>query len=501
MDRPDLLLTDLRNTFQQKIPGGLTEAADARLNRTLQHYLKQATPSVGPRDILRLAYDSMAGWFRRNQDQLAASQIKVDVIEEKFESEVDPTTLFASLRANKVLQQPVAFKSQDLEAISPTAAVQPVSVQQKDIVTPQQDIVKYREVEYNLVMNSKDRNWLQNTQQNRYNFVIQFNTISKPQGAGYQPHVQNRLRNISRIEFVKAILPIEGLTVVLPRDCSGSSVTNPFYSVMALPSINVLVDELQGNNIGTTNSIDNSLAVCQYDATWRSDYSDSSLSRGFALFIPKFMKAQRIYTPAPLANLQTLSFRIQDPEDNILSDIPDAALLGSIAMSISANDSTSCYRDTSGEYIFLNTKTWFSLWAFKQLDRIVVQGLTFTSGRQPAGGIAFLEWLQGAVGHTVVGIAYGDNLNTIVDGANDVGYANWIIIRNRFTDPTQDGISTLQYFTGSSANDAILNQDLATYPSEYQTGGVLNLSRQVQLTLRVITREYDLVANVRADNV
>ena len=74
MDRPDLLLSDLRNTFQQKIPGGLTDAADARLNRTLQHYLKQATPSVSPRDILRLAYDSMAGWFRRNQDQLAAVQ-------------------------------------------------------------------------------------------------------------------------------------------------------------------------------------------------------------------------------------------------------------------------------------------------------------------------------------------------------------------------------------------------------------------------------------------
>ena len=500
MDRPDLLLADLRNTFQQKIPGGLTDAADARLNRTLQHYLKQATPSVSPRDILRLAYDSMAGWFRRNQDQLTAVQMKVDVIEEKFESEVDPMTLFASLKTNKPLAQPVAFKSQDLEAIV-SAPPLPVSVQQKDIVTPQQDVVKYREVEYNLVMNSTDRDWLKNTTQNRYNFVIQFNTISRPQGAGYQPHVQNRLRNISRIEFVKAILPVEGLSVVLPRDCSGS-VTNPFSSVLGLPSINVLVDELQGNNVGTNNSIDNSLAVCQYDATWRSEYAYSAtqpLGRGYALFIPKFMKAQRIYTPAPLANLQTLSFRIEDPEHHLLSEVPDAALLGTIAFSSSVTGS--CYSDATGEYIFLQTKTWFSIWAFNQLDRTAIKGLTFTSGSQPDGSKTLIDWLQGSAGHVVVGVAYGSAGLTVTDGINDAGYANWIIIRNRFVDPTSSGSNALNYFTGSSAGDSELATDLATYPASYQTGGMLNLSRQVQITLRIITRELDLVANVRADNV
>jgi len=506
MDRPDLLLADLRNTFQQKIPGGLTETADARLNRTLQHYLKQATPSVAPRDILRLTYDSMAGWFRRNQDQLAAVQTKVDVIEEKFESEVNSATLFASLKANKVLQQPVAFKSQDLETIAPVAvqpvAVQPVAVQQKDIITPQQDVVKYREVEYNLVMNSTDRDWLQNTQQNRYNFVIQFNTISKPQGTGYQPHVQQRLRNISRIEFVKAILPVEGLSVIIPRECSGATVTNPFSSVLGLPSINVLVDELQGNNVGTNNSIDNALAVCQYDATWRSEYAHSAtqpLGRGYALFIPKFMKAQRIYTPAPLANLQTLSFRIEDPEHHLLSEVPDAALLGTIAFS--SDVTGSCYSDTSGEYIFLNTKSWFSIWTFNQLDRIALKGLTFTSATQPAGSKALLDWLQGSAGHVIVGVAYGSSGLTVTDGANDAGYANWIIIRNRFVDPTSSGSNALNYFTGSSASDAEMAADLATYPASYQTGGMLNLSRQVQITLRIITRELDLVANVRADNV
>ena len=108
------------------------------------------------------------------------------------------------------------------------------------------------------------------------------------------------------------------------------------------------------------------------------------------------MKAQRIYTPAPLANLQTLSFRIEDPEHHLLSEVPDAALIGTIAFS--SDVTGSCYSDATGEYIFLQTKTWFSIWTFNQLDRMAIKGLTFTSGSQPAGGVALLDWLQGSAG-------------------------------------------------------------------------------------------------------
>jgi len=383
----------------------------------------------------------------------------------------------------------------------------PPYIQQKDVVQPQQDVVKYREVEYNLIMNSKDRDWLNNTSQNRYNFVIQFNTNYKPQGFGLQANINNRLRNITRIEFVKAILPVEGLSVIVPRDCSGGGAPTPqtaFYSALALPSINVLVDEFQGNNYGTNNAIDKSLAICQYDATWRSDnlYSKHATNRGYALFIPKFMKAQRVYSPTPLSNLQTLSFRLQDPENNLLSDTPDSVSIGQIVFS--ADISGSCYSDPSGgssNYIFLSTKTWFPVWAFSQLDRILLQGITFQSGSEPAGGANLVEWLQGTAGLSVVGVAYSNpSGTTVTDGCNSVGYANWIIVSNRFADPTTGGTG-LDYFTGSEAGDLALASNLLSFPESYEHGGILNLSRQVQLTVRIVTREYDLVSSVRADNI
>jgi hypothetical protein len=271
--------------------------------------------------------------------------------------------------------------------------------------------------------------------------------------------------------------------------------------------VNVLVDELQGNNYGTNNAIDKSLAICQYDATWRSDtiHHTTNRGRGYAVFIPKFMKAQRVYSPTPLSNLQTLSFRLQDPEDNLLSDTPDSASIGTIAFSSTVTGS--CYSDPSGSdsnYIFIGTKSWFPLWAFSQMDRVLLQGISFVSGSEPAGGEALVSWLQKDAGVSVIGVASSSsslpsNL-AVIDGCNSVGYANWIIVRNRFTDPTV-GSTTLDYFTGSQVGDQTLSANLASFPPTYENGGALNLNRQVQLTVRIITREYDLVSSVRADNV
>lgn len=469
------MLLDLRSQFTNRIPGGLTTDADERLQRTLTHYIGEVerVGKGGSQDILRMTYDSMAKWFRRN---LSFSPAKTP--DERFTTEIDAEAVFASIKAARA------------------------PVQQKDVLQPHEDTVKYREVEYNLVMNSKDRDWLVNVHQNRYNFVIQFNTNYKPQGFGLQANIQNRLRNIVRLEFIKAILPVEGLTVVVPRDCSGSTTTpqNAFYSVLALPSVNVLVDEFQGNNVGTNNDIDKSLAVCQYDATWRSEsvWNKPGVNRGYSLFFPKFMKAQRVYTPTPLSNLQTLSFRLQDPEGGLLSKIPDASVLAGIVFSNTLTPaSPSCYADSNGEYIFLQTQEWFPLWSYSQLDKILLQGLTFVSAQQPSAATALNEWLQSSEGHSVVGVAHSDSGGVVLDGVNSGGYANWIIIRNRFANP-QSGTVALDYFSGSPAGDAELGADLVGYP---QTGGILNLSRQVQLYIRVITREYDLTTNVRADNV
>ncbi len=560
------MLASLRQTYNARLPSGLNSSADARLQRTLNHYIREVLRVQGTfneQEILRETFDSMSGWFRRNTDQLlpgAQSAFKPvrptggspfatapAPAPTALETD-DPIALFERLKAARVgaiplLPQPspagipeliaidtrppppvdgvaataTAFGSTPLSAL--TGIETRIIPQPKDFIIRQEDVVKYREMEYNLVLNSKDRDWLSSTAENRYRFTVQLNGGFVPQGTGIQPTIQNRLRNIVRIEFIKAILPVEGLDVVVPRSCNTETDTavkpeNGFLSSLALPFIQVQMDELQGNNtVGTNETVDRALAVCQYDSTWKSDPTHvTTTNRGYTLFFPKLMKAQRVYTPTPLANLQSLSFHLLNPENLPLSTVPDSFAVNRILYSHLADTSGSCYSDSSGgedtsaataQYLFIETKKWFPLWAFSLLDRITFDGLTFTSDTSTIqnAGESLNTWLEKPEGHVVVGIA-STVTGGLQDGANDCGYANWIIVRNKFQDPTT-GICTRQLFAGSPTDETTLADQLSTYNATtgYQRGGILNLSRQVQLFLRVITREVDPASNLRPDNV
>lgn len=509
------IVTNLRGTLASKVPGLLTDpAATKRITRTVDHFIgqiQQRSPPGAPinsQEVLRLSYDSMISWLK-GRGPLTGQQGT-----SRFESEVDPETAFASIMASREQQvsssprnPPGAPSSADtlmpvdlLSRRPPTEfrGRAPESVQQKDVIQPQEDIVKYREVEYNLILNSKDRDWLNNTKENRYSFTVQFRARTMGPTMGPQPTVVNRLQNIKRIEFIKAVIPNEGLCVTVPLDASGNPTpTTAFTSVLSLPSVTVIVDEVQGNNTGTNQDMDKALAVCQYDATWRSEanFTTYGVNRGYTLFIPKFMKAQREYTPAPLANLQTLTIRLVDTESNLLSTLPDSSSISRIVFG-DVSITTSIYDSTS--YIFIQTSTYFPYWSYSQLDKLLFQGITLTPPPTVSGASDFITWLQDTAGHMIVGVGYtsagGGPPYAVTDGANSAGYANWIIIRNRFEDPST-GSTALKNF---SSNEVTFRANVA---DAIPTGALLNLSRQVQLSLRAIVREMDNSSMVRSDNV
>lgn len=540
------MLDPLRGAFGRP----LTSEEDEQLQRFLNHYLREATHVGGKRlnqvVIMRAAGLAMQKWLdeRPRLDESDSDSDSVsdsdsdgddsdnDDLEEGFESgscddsdiddsdNEDPMVRFGKLCAQRTAalalapipsitplnRLPPELQPKLTREAEPSSLATPLPI---DILQPQSDVIKFREVETNLILNSKDRDWLSGIDENRYNFSVQINGGAYEQGDALQQTIHTRFRNIVRIEFVKAIIPVEGLAVVVPRVCptDGTPTAAPdqaFYSALALPFIQVIMDELQGNNVGTSDTVDRSLAICQYDATWRSDqmagHHATMTNRGYSLFFPKFMKAQRIYAPTPLGSLQRMSFQLLNPENSVLSRTPDAVLVPHIVFGDQLTGS--CYADASGEYIFLEAAAWFPLWAFSKLDRVQLRGLTFT-GSTPAltgAGARLIQWLENPEGHVVVGIAHTTAAGpptVLADGANDCGYANWIIIRNRFSDPTT-GACSRYLFTGSPATETTFAQKMAAWTN---TGGVLNLSRQVQLFLRIITRELDHASIIRPDNV
>lgn len=386
--------------------------------------------------------------------------------------------------------------------IQATVAPGPLAPRQQDYLIPQEPVVKYLEKEYNVFLTSLDRDWSRDVGENRYNFSVKFNTGNTRSGYGISPAVQQRFRNIVRIEFVKAILPTESLDMVVRNTGTAGAPTydtSRIYNIFSFPFAAVRIAELNTNGFSTNPTHDNTFAMIHYDATWTADTTNTNKS-GYTGVIPKFLKCQRVYEPTPLGSLQKLSIRLERPDGSVLSENGDAINIGQVFLS--SNPPTgitnnSVYGITGDGYIFLRTDEWFMRSAFGEGDRVYVQGVVATGASSSAQN-DFEAYVNRPEGHIVVGIATTDNtLTPIADGSNAAGYANYIIIRSRFADPSTGSIGR-SYF-GGAVDDSVLGNALDDLIQT--TSRCINANRQTHIVLRIITREMDSGSNIRPDNV
>lgn len=400
--------------------------------------------------------------------------------------------------------------------------VQPRMILPQDNIRAQEDVITYRENEYNLFIYSGDRDWVNNTQENRYNFSVNFDPANNRVGYGLSPSTYIKFKNIVRIELVKVIMPTEPCdTVILKTDANTYS-TNKSLNALAYPYLQVRIDELNTNGFGTNDSINNSFGVISYDAYWASD--TNLKGKGYTRMVPKFLKCQKVYYPTPLSTLQKMTIQIQKPDGSVFSTTTDAIDISGIVTSDKISTSNALvgsgtinttglsYTDATGEFIWIQTKTWFSQYAFAQGDRINLSKLamptSFAGGTQATTD--FITFLTRAQGHIVVDVGLNyttagpirnvrDGTDTTTSGTNKVGYSNFIIIRNSFSDPST-GSTTLQYFGGSSATNNTLTAALNAAPV-VSTGRLINMSHQIQVIFRVITRDMDSKTHLRPDNM
>jgi hypothetical protein len=384
--------------------------------------------------------------------------------------------------------------------------------QQADVLIRQEDILAYRENEYNLHIYSADRDWVTNKSQNRYNFTVNFDPANNGPGFTFSPSATVKFKNITRIELVKTILPIEGIDILQKQedDPSGNPVSSTALNIniLSFPYLNIYIPELDTNNFGTDTYLNQAFAAVQYDANWVSDNNTASKG-GYLAMIPKFLKCQKVYSPTPLATLRKLSISIQRPDGCLVSDTLDTLDVANIVSSYWLTTATggvkvvsgTNYAVAAGTYLWINTNTWFSRFTVNQGDRIQFKNLSFPSSYAGNAGARddLIAFLQRPEGHLVVQIAYESPALTFTDGANSVGYANYIIIRSKMVDPTTGSTSVDTFGKLDGAANNIFLDTLTT--SDGATGRLINLSHQTTLVFRVITRDLDPTTRLRPDNV
>ena len=381
----------------------------------------------------------------------------------------------------------------------------------QDLIIPQDDILSYKENEYNLVIYSADRDWYNNQRENRYNFSVTFNPANNSQGFKFSPSANMRFHNIVRIEMVKALVPNESVnTLITNTGTQGSPTygTTTNLNILTEPGIIIHIDELESNIFGTDDQLDRAFATLQYDAQWVSDSTTNN--PGFLAMIPKFLKCQRTYYPTPLATLTKMTLQLQRPNGSLVSDTLDTLNISGIFASSTipstgSPTATSVYIGASvvdsasnSTYYVIRTSTYFSRFAFSKNDRIRLQGINISliSGNQTAAS-DFKAYLESANGLLIVGTGYINVSNVYTDGANNVGYCNYIVVQAPYNDPST-GVVTINPFGNSTG----LNQSLATAIRDISFTGarLINLSKQVQLTFRVITRDMDSATRIRPNN-
>ena len=397
-------------------------------------------------------------------------------------------------------------------------------VRQQDVLIPQGDILTYKENEYNLFMYSADRDWLSGnpTLQNRYNFTVNFDAGNNRAGQffGVNAAAAIKFKNITRIEFVKAILPVEGVDTIMRKNAATTASINYDVSlnvnILSFPYLNLYVKELDTNSYGTDYNFERAFGVLQYDANWISDASVTTKG-GYLAMIPKFMKCQNVYTPTPLSTLQKLTLRLERPDGNLVSDIQDTLDISGIFSSsgtsgaymapsggaYTANIANTKYADASSNYLWLETANYFSRFSVAQGDRIRIRGVTFPSSFSGDTGALtdLVNWLNTG-DHLVVGTAWANRSSTVVyyrDGANQVGYSKYIIIQSRMNDPSSGSVLPTRFGSLSVANNATFLSRLCG--NTLTAGRLLNLSHQTHFVFRVITRDMDATSRLRPDNL
>jgi len=507
-------------------------------------------------------YSNIGAQMTMLQQERGMNQTPAPTITPNFramveEDNIDPLALFAKAKEQRekegMAKKPeIVVNDKKLEVVlrddSPEYKIPQVLSQ--DIIIRQPDVMKYKEVEYNIFVNSSDRDWINNFNENRYNFTVNFNRPASADEPSFTPSVQQRFKNVQRVETVKVIMSLESLPIksntginqngsheidTIVQVAAGPVYSSsPSVSAYAYQYIAMRIAELNTNGFGTNTRLDNSFAILHKDTDWVSDSSTASANKGYASMSPKYLKCQKIYSPT-LGSLDRLSIRLERPDGQLLSDTSDVLTIQQFVLSgnldvFTGGTNTTLYKgppatvgqlnttpasgtQTQNEYIFIQTTGYFSKWQLNYPDRIIIKNAA-VSGTQTGAVADFLKFVNREEGHAVVGLAYNISATVIADGQNTNGFANWIIIRSEFNDPQlsssyfyNGGAQYLSrnYYGNTAANELTFGQTLYNASSSQVTlnsgAALINMNHQTHVVLRVVCREMDGSSSIRPDNI
>ena len=356
---------------------------------------------------------------------------------------------------------------------------------------------KYIEKVHYIIINSIDRDWYNNSKENRYDFCVKFAPGSNYNSAG----ILDIYKNITSVELVNALIPQDN--VLIPFD------TRPYLDILHFPYLLLQIPEFSDVFRGTNNNNDRAFSVLifdkQHDSTVLStDYisgaSDSMVNstpktqfykeyrKTFYKFTPAYFEKKNYYNQ-PLSSLSQMTLKLATPAGeniNVLSDVLDisalvftGAISGLTETTYEYDLSHSYPNDVSAtgrKYIEIITSTRFSNKLFRLGDNIKIQGYAVTG--TSSDNNRFTTFINRSEGHYIL----NTDISNLAVGENQ-GFLQKIYIA-----PPGDLNATLSGLEASTYYDET-NVDIENYTSAAK---LINSNLQTHYLFKINTREGDV---------
>ena len=305
-----------------------------------------------------------------------------------------------------------------------------------------------------IVINSKDRDWINNTNETPYKFSVKLG------GSHTDTYsvTTNEYKNICYIEVNKLILNDRNLT-----NTSNTITTK----ISSLPYIQCKFKNFSRLIDGTNSTFDSSMGI--FVSSLTPVIGDEYDYVNFDNQIPN----GKSFQPIPLATLNMIDLELLDPQGNIIKNNTDVLDIKSIHI----NNETSITKD---DYLIITTSKYFDKNEFRTGDLIQCRNYEFHNNDYDES-YTFNNFINSSNCHTVIGIGKTNDNTELYN-------------RIHIQLP-----SHLSRNTGNLVIDSwfssFLIKSLDTSPTDSNKGKLINLSTQSHLILHLDTLQKELKKN------
>ena len=387
---------------------------------------------------------------------------------------------------------------------------------------------KYINRENLIIINSADRDWFNDTNENRYSFQVRFRperdgkhrvmkidsvtgdvardsngepiyemrTIKGEQGCG----VESIYKNIVSFELVRVLMPVEN--TIIPFD------NRIFIDYKSLPYIVLKIDEIGGLYSGTNSITNNTFAKLLWDKDHTSEVTQESkvysrqYKRGFSSMAPMSFEKKTFY-PSPLSSLNRLTISMETPYGKTIFNHPDSLLIKEIKyqdlsslLALEITDSTCFpYNNSTGSYthdkiLEITTTYYFSNRMFRVGDNIQIKNFELDSSVTDT--IDLEAFINRTEGHYIINLMAEDNTT----GTGNQGFINKLYIS-----PPGEINYSQETTTSILTNQSTYNTMNSNIKDTNNVCKVINKSLQTHFVFKIITREDDMTSVMNSSNI